>query len=81
MLIVDYDTKKSIREAFGKKLVELGAINPNIAYLDYCSQLSNWLLLQLYFQNGSQSDLLKICQIMIFFSICPLTSHLTHNKS
>lgn len=60
---------------------QVWAINPNIAYLDYCSQLSNWLLLQLYFQNGSQSDLLKICQIMIFFSICPLTSHLTHNKS
>lgn len=34
MLTIDYDTKKSIREAFGKKLVELGAKNPNIVVLD-----------------------------------------------
>lgn len=34
MLTVDYDTKKSIREAFGKKLVELGTKNPNIVVLD-----------------------------------------------
>lgn len=34
MLTIDYDTKKSIREAFGKKLVELGASNPDIVVLD-----------------------------------------------
>ena len=34
MLIIDYDTKKSIREAFGNKLVELGEKNPNIVVLD-----------------------------------------------
>lgn len=34
MLTIDYDTKKSIREAFGKKLVELGANNPDIVVLD-----------------------------------------------
>ena len=34
MLVVDFDTKKSIREAFGKKLAELGAINGNIVALD-----------------------------------------------
>ena len=34
MLTIDYDTKKSIREAFGKKLVELGAVEPNIVVLD-----------------------------------------------
>lgn len=34
MLTIDYETKKSIREAFGKKLVELGKKNPNIVVLD-----------------------------------------------
>lgn len=34
MLTIDYETKKSIREAFGKKLVELGVKNPNIVVLD-----------------------------------------------
>ena len=34
MLTIDYDTKKSIREAFGKKLEELGAKNHNIVALD-----------------------------------------------
>ena len=34
MLTVDYDTKKSIREAFGKKLVELGTNYPDIVVLD-----------------------------------------------
>lgn len=34
MLTIDYDTKKSIREAFGKELVELGAKHPNIVVLD-----------------------------------------------
>ena len=34
MLTIDYDNKKSIREAFGNKLVELGASNENIVALD-----------------------------------------------
>ena len=34
MLAVDYETKKSIREAFGKKLAELGGKYPNIVVLD-----------------------------------------------
>lgn len=34
MLTIDYDTKKSIREAFGKELVELGAKYPNMVVLD-----------------------------------------------
>ena len=34
MLTIDYESKQSIREAFGKKLVELGATNPNIVVLD-----------------------------------------------
>ncbi len=34
MLIIDYDTKKSIREAFGRKLVELGEKNKDIVVLD-----------------------------------------------
>lgn len=34
MLTIDYENKKSIREAFGKKLVELGTINPDIVVLD-----------------------------------------------
>ena len=34
MLTLDLDTKKSIREAFGNKLVELGDKNPNIVALD-----------------------------------------------
>lgn len=34
MLTIEYDTKKSIREAFGNKLVDLGAKNPNIVVLD-----------------------------------------------
>lgn len=34
MLTLDYDTKKSIREAFGNKLAELGEKNPNIVVLD-----------------------------------------------
>jgi len=34
MLVVDESLKKSIREAFGKKLVELGSGNPDIVVLD-----------------------------------------------
>lgn len=34
MLAVDYNNKISIREAFGKKLAELGHQNPNIVVLD-----------------------------------------------
>ena len=34
MLTINYETKKSIREAFGKKLVELGNKNPNIVVFD-----------------------------------------------
>ena len=34
MLAIDETTKKSIREAFGKKLVELGSKNSNIVVLD-----------------------------------------------
>ena len=34
MLTIDYETKKSIREAFGKKLEELGSENSNIVVLD-----------------------------------------------
>lgn len=34
MLTLNYDIKKSIREAFGKKLVELGTKNPDIVVLD-----------------------------------------------
>ncbi len=34
MLTIDYETKKSIREAFGKELVKLGAKNSNIVVLD-----------------------------------------------
>ena len=34
MYTIDYDTKKSIRETFGNKLVELGSKNPNIVVLD-----------------------------------------------
>lgn len=34
MLTIDYNNKKSIREAFGLKLVELGAENSNIVALD-----------------------------------------------
>lgn len=34
MLTIDYDTKKSIREAFGKELVKLGAKHPNMVVLD-----------------------------------------------
>ena len=34
MLVVDSSTKKSIREAFGKKLTELGQNYPNIVVLD-----------------------------------------------
>ena len=34
MLTIDYDTKKSIREAFGKELVALGAKYPNMVVLD-----------------------------------------------
>ena len=34
MLTIDYETKKSIREAFGKELVELGAKEPSIVVLD-----------------------------------------------
>ena len=34
MLVVDESSKKSIREAFGKKLVELGSENPDIVVLD-----------------------------------------------
>ena len=34
MLTIDYDTKFSIREAFGKKLVELGESEPRVVVLD-----------------------------------------------
>ena len=34
MLTIDYDTKKSIREAFGKELVRLGSKNKDIVVLD-----------------------------------------------
>lgn len=34
MLAIDYEVKKSIREAFGKKLAEVGAKNPNVVALD-----------------------------------------------
>ena len=34
MLAIDYDVKKSVREAFGKELVELGQKNANIVALD-----------------------------------------------
>ncbi len=34
MLTIEYDNKKSIREAFGNKLVDLGAKNPDIVVLD-----------------------------------------------
>lgn len=34
MLTIDYDIKKSVREAFGKELVELGSVNPNVVVLD-----------------------------------------------
>ena len=34
MPTIDYDNKKSIREAFGKELVELGAKYPNVVVLD-----------------------------------------------
>ncbi len=34
MLTIDYENKKSIREAFGKNLVELGAKHPNMVVLD-----------------------------------------------
>ena len=34
MLTVDYDSKKSIREAFGKKLVDLGSKYPSVVVLD-----------------------------------------------
>ena len=34
MLTIDYESKKSVREAFGKKLAELGAKNLNIVVLD-----------------------------------------------
>ncbi len=34
MLTIDYDNKKSIREAFGKELVNLGAKYPNMVVLD-----------------------------------------------
>ena len=34
MLVVNYDEKKSVREAFGKELVELGRNNNNIVALD-----------------------------------------------
>lgn len=34
MLTIDYDNKKSIREAFGKELVELGAKYPDVVVLD-----------------------------------------------
>lgn len=34
MPVVDYEIKKSIRESFGKKLVELGSKNPNVVVLD-----------------------------------------------
>ena len=34
MLTIDYEVKKSIREAFGNKLADLGALNPNIVVLD-----------------------------------------------
>ena len=34
MLAIDYDVKKSVREAFGKELVELGHRNANVVVLD-----------------------------------------------
>lgn len=34
MLTIDYEVKKSIREAFGKALAELGDTNPNVVVLD-----------------------------------------------
>ena len=34
MLTIDYDTKKSIREAFGRKLVVLGNKHQNLVVLD-----------------------------------------------
>ena len=34
MLLINENSKKSIREAFGKKLVELGSQYPNIVVLD-----------------------------------------------
>lgn len=34
MLTIDYEKKSSIREAYGKKLVELGAKNSNVVVLD-----------------------------------------------
>ena len=34
MLPIDYEKKSSIREAYGKKLVELGAKNSNVVVLD-----------------------------------------------
>ena len=34
MLAIDYDNKKSIREAFGKELVKLGHLNSDIVVLD-----------------------------------------------
>ena len=34
MLTINYETKKSVREAFGRKLVELGQKNSNIVVLD-----------------------------------------------
>ena len=34
MPVVDYEVRKSIREAFGKKLAELGAKDSNIVVLD-----------------------------------------------
>ena len=34
MVVVDYNTKKSIREAFGQELAEIGARNSNVVVLD-----------------------------------------------
>ena len=34
MLIIDYDEKKSVREAFGKALAELGRVNKDVVVLD-----------------------------------------------
>ena len=34
MLTIDYEVKKSVREAFGKKLVEIGSKNSNVVVLD-----------------------------------------------
>ena len=34
MLVIDYNNKKSIREAFGKKLAELGKTYPDVVVLD-----------------------------------------------